>query len=94
MLYQITGPQYDTLPFWLGEGLATLAESAPNPAYAVVLETAVANQAIIPFDQLCLSFPDSETDALLAYAQSLFVDPVHPGQLWQSHAARDGFGCG
>ncbi len=70
LLYQITGTQYEALPHWLGEGLATLAESAPNPAYAVVLETAVANQATIPFNQLCHSFPDSEADALLAYAQS------------------------
>ncbi len=70
LLYQATGPQYEALPVWLAEGLATLAESAPNPAYAVVLETAVANQATIPFNQLCETFPTTEADALLAYAQS------------------------
>ncbi len=70
LLYRVTGPQYDALPVWLSEGLATLAESDPNPSYAVVLETAVANQTTIPFDQLCQTFPADEADALLAYAQS------------------------
>lgn len=70
LLYQATGLQYETLPMWLSEGLATLAERTPNPAYGVVLETAVGNQTILPFSQLCHTFPSSEGDALLAYAQS------------------------
>ncbi|MCA9935394.1 MAG: hypothetical protein H6662_10200 [Ardenticatenaceae bacterium] len=70
LLYRAIGPQYDALPLWLNEGLATLAESAPNPTYDLVLETAVADQTTLPFDQLCTVFPASEADAVLAYAQS------------------------
>ena len=70
LLYRAIGPQYDALPLWLNEGLASLAEESPNPAYAVVLQTAVAEQSTRPFDQLCATFPASEGEAVLAYAQS------------------------
>lgn len=69
-LYQVLGAGYESLPRWFNEGLATLAESNPNPNYARVLETAVANQSTIPFAQLCENFPLAENQAVLAYAQS------------------------
>ncbi len=70
LLYQATGARYEALPLWLSEGVATLAERAPNPTYAQALQTAVANQATLPFTQLCAAFPNNEPDLLLAYAQS------------------------
>lgn len=70
LLYQATGARYEALPLWLSEGLATLAERAPNPTYALTLQTAVANQTTLPFAQLCAAFPNHEPDVLLAYAQS------------------------
>lgn len=70
LLYQVAGARYESLPVWLSEGLATLAESIPNPSYAVVLETAVANQNTLPFTQLCATFPTTEPEILMAYAQS------------------------
>ncbi len=70
-LYQVLGVNYDNLPLWFNEGLASLVEPNPNPNYALVLETAVANQSTIPFAQLCQRFPQAEDQAVLAYAQSL-----------------------
>lgn len=71
LLYQVTGPSYDTLPLWFNEGLATYLEEIPNPNYEVILETAVADGTTIPFAELCRTFPEAEDRALLAYAQSV-----------------------
>ncbi|HEX6384773.1 MAG TPA: peptidase MA family metallohydrolase [Anaerolineae bacterium] len=71
LLYQITGPAYGAVPLWFNEGLATLAEKTPNPNYETVLATAVADRATIPFAELCHTFPATEEQAVLAYAQSL-----------------------
>jgi len=70
LLYRATGANYERLPRWLAEGLATTVQAAPNPRYASLLETAVATQTTIPFAQLCAAFPQTEERALLAYAQS------------------------
>lgn len=70
-LYQVLGANYETLPVWFNEGVASLIESNPNPNYELVLKTAVTNQATTPFSQLCERFPLAEDQAVLAYAQSL-----------------------
>jgi hypothetical protein len=71
LLYQSFGPvAYEAIPHWLNEGLATLLEARPNPNYALVLETAVANFATLPLADLCEGFPAAEERAVLAYAQS------------------------
>ncbi|MFQ5419155.1 MAG: peptidase MA family metallohydrolase, partial [Anaerolineae bacterium] len=70
LLYQTMGAQVEALPAWLNEGVATLLETNPNPGYELALETAVANQTLIPFKDLCLNFPSAEEQAILAYAQS------------------------
>jgi len=70
-LYQVLGVNYENLPAWFNEGLASLVEPNPNPNYELVLETAVSNQSSIPFSQLCERFPAPEEQAVLAYAQSL-----------------------
>lgn len=70
-LYQMMPDNYEQLPVWLNEGLATLVELTPRPVYETVLTTAVADQNTIPFAQLCTSLPTDDEQTLLAYAQSL-----------------------
>jgi hypothetical protein len=75
LIYQTAGPNYEQMPTWFEEGLATFVEGSPSPSYETVLATAVANQTTIPFTDLCQSFPDVEERTLLAYAQSAsFID--------------------
>lgn len=71
LLYHATGPGYRQLPMWLNEGLATLVEENPNPIYESLLKTAVSDSTLLPFTDLCHTFPGEENKALLAYAQSL-----------------------
>lgn len=71
LLYQSVGPvAYENVPHWLNEGLATLLEARPNPNYALMMETAVANAVTIPLADLCDPFPAAAEQAALAYAQS------------------------
>ena len=70
LLYKRMGDQYHNLPTWLNEGLATLQEGVPNPAYIFELDRAARENALLSMHSLCASFPISEEDALLAYAQS------------------------
>ncbi len=70
LLYQATQAGYANLPRWLNEGLASLAELSPNPEYAVVLQEAVNNHALLPIVSLCSGFPPQAGQALLAYAES------------------------
>ena len=70
-LYQAMKDDYAQLPVWLNEGVATLVELTPRPAYEAVLETAVANQTTILFEELCTDLPSGDEQILLAYAQSL-----------------------
>lgn len=70
LLYQAAGSNYESIPTWFAEGLATFVESSTNPGYATVLATAVADQTTIPFSEICQAFPNVEQRTLLAYAQS------------------------
>lgn len=70
MLYRRTGAGYQDIPAWLREGLATLAETYPNPDYDRVLSNAAATGTLIPLKGLCASFPASPAEAFLAYAES------------------------
>ncbi|MCJ7566812.1 MAG: peptidase MA family metallohydrolase [Anaerolineales bacterium] len=70
LLYERMGDQYHNLPTWLNEGLAALQEGVPNPAYIFELDRAARDNTLISMHSLCASFPISEEDALLAYAQS------------------------
>jgi hypothetical protein len=72
-LYQATGPNYDRLPQWFNEGLATYMEDSPNPAYDLLLREAVDGRTTLPLTELCHAFPGREERALLAYAQSVSV---------------------
>ena len=70
MLYRVTGAQYDAVPRWFDEGLATNFETTQDATYLQLLELAVATQDTIPIKQLCATFPEADAEVRLAYAQS------------------------
>ncbi|MFN8432579.1 MAG: peptidase MA family metallohydrolase [Anaerolineales bacterium] len=70
MLYRALGDKYNKQPAWLIEGIASMVELYPNPDYARALEIASVNQTLIPFSDMCVSFPADSGSAFLAYAQS------------------------
>lgn len=70
MLYRWLGEKYANQPAWLLEGIASMAETYPNLEYARALEIANADRSLIPFIDLCASFPADAGSAFLAYAQS------------------------
>lgn len=70
MLYRSLGEHYEQQPAWLIEGIASMVELYPNPDYARALEIASVNNTLIPFTDLCASFPADSGSAFLAYAQS------------------------
>ena len=69
-LARLTAPHADALPLWLLEGIAVRMEKRPNPTYESMLETAVSNQATMPFTDLCEQLPASVNGRMLATAQS------------------------
>lgn len=78
LLYQYAEPGYDRLPAWLTEGLASLAELAPNSDYEALLDQEVENGNLLSMSSLCGPFPRDASSALLAYAQSAsFVRYLH-----------------
>ena len=78
MLYRRVGAGYHNLPAWLREGMATLAETYPNPDHERVLADAVETNTLIPLKDLCTSFPPAAGEAFLAYAESRsFTDYLH-----------------
>ncbi len=70
MLYRNLGAGYNRLPVWLNEGIASVAELYPNPDYASALKAASQSNTLLPFSDLCASFPADSGGAFLAYAQS------------------------
>lgn len=99
MLYRALGDQYTKQPAWLVEGIASMVELYPNPDYAIALETASRNNTLIPFTDLCASFPADSGSAFLAYAQSQsFVTYIRDsygvsGLSRLSSAYSEGFDC-
>jgi peptidase MA superfamily protein len=70
MMYRSVGAGYNSLPAWLREGTATLAETYPNSDYDRALADTRANNDLIPLKDLCNSFPADSGQAFLAYAES------------------------
>ncbi|MEW5828440.1 MAG: peptidase MA family metallohydrolase [Chloroflexota bacterium] len=70
LLYARTGAGYASLPEWLREGLASLAELTPDPDASRALEIASRTNSLIPLADLCGSFPPDAERAYLAYAES------------------------
>lgn len=99
MLYRSLGDQYRKQPVWLIEGIASMVELYPNPDYARALEIAGDNNTLIPFTELCASFPADSGSAFLAYAQSQsFVTYIRDsfgvsGISRLTGAYSDGFDC-
>ena len=99
MLYRSLGDSYSSQPAWLIEGIASMVEQYPNPDYARALEIAGENQSLIPFMDLCGSFPTDAGTAFLAYAQSQsFVTYIRDsfgisGLTRLTDSYSDGFNC-
>jgi hypothetical protein len=70
LLYQSLGPNYNNLPIWLTEGMASIAELYPNPDLDAALAAAVETNTLLPLADLCAAFPPDAGRAFLAYAQS------------------------
>lgn len=70
LLYRPFGANYDRLPVWLREGIASNSELYPNPDFETVLNDAAATNSILPLTDLCASFPSDTASAFLAYAES------------------------
>jgi len=69
-LYMEMGEDYANLPAWYDEGIASLSEVYSIPEYWDTLQAAWKNDNIIPFNELCRTFPSDEARAGLAYAQA------------------------
>ena len=70
LLYRNVGNGYDSLPVWLSEGIASLAELYPNPDYDQALTIASQNDSLLSISDLCDTFPLDASRAYLAYAES------------------------
>lgn len=70
MLFRALGENYKKQPVWLIEGIASMVESYANPDYERAMQIANENDTLIPFENLCASFPADSGSAFLAYAQS------------------------
>jgi hypothetical protein len=70
MLYRSVGQGYASLPVWLNEGIASLAELYPNPDYDQALRIASQSNSLLPIEELCDTFPLDASRAYLAYAES------------------------
>ncbi len=70
LLYRQVGRNYDRLPTWLLEGIASLAELYPNPDYQLALERAVDGNTLIPISELCQPFSRDASLAFLSYAEA------------------------
>ena len=99
MLFRALGEQYEKQPAWLIEGIASMVETYANPDYARALEIASVNDSLIPFTDLCASFPADSGSAFLAYAQSQsFVTYIRDsfgtsGLARLTSAYSEGFSC-
>lgn len=69
LLFRQAGAAYNSLPAWLREGLASLAEQTPNEGNSQMLKTASRNKALLPISDLCGLFPQDASGAGLAYAE-------------------------
>jgi len=70
LLYQADAEAYQHLPVWLNEGLASITELYPNPDYFTILTEAYQQNDLFSIQSLCMAFPTSASESLLAYAQS------------------------
>lgn len=69
-LYRFMGSEYQYLPAWVSEGIASQMEFFPRPEYEIRLEKANQAGELIPLAQLCQAMPTDPDQAVLAYAQA------------------------
>ncbi len=99
LTYKIVTQNYQKVPVWLGEGLASLAETYPNPDYQRTLNKAVKTGSLTPMTALCGAFPQEAAAAFQAYAQSAsFVQFLQnkfgsSGLLALVNAYKNGYSC-
>ncbi len=68
---QAAGDAYSSLPTWLTEGVASLAEIYPNPDFQRSLSKAAESDTLIPLNLLCNGFSHEASSAFLSYAESI-----------------------
>jgi hypothetical protein len=73
LTFVAASPNYDAVPRWLDEGLATLNEGEPNSTQVLAVQDALAKNKLIPIESLCGAFPADASAALLAYGQSRYI---------------------
>ena len=75
LVHEATQSDFDSVPLWLSEGLATSVQYtfAPDPDAQLLMEEAARDQTLISLDTLCAAFPQSPARARLAYAESASV---------------------
>lgn len=73
LTFVAASPNYDAVPRWLDEGLATLNEGDPNSTQVLAVQDALAKSKLIPIESLCGRFPADASLALLAYGQSRYI---------------------
>lgn len=70
LLSRYMGAEFDYLPAWLNEGIASQMEIYSLAEYDLILDRAYEDRDLIPLAHLCEAFPPDEELAFLAYAQS------------------------
>ncbi len=99
LTYDLARERYTKLPVWLREGIASRAELSVNPDYGRAISLSAENGTLIPFGELCGSFPPDSGRAFLAYAQSeaftrYFIEKYgQAGLLALINAYGDGLDC-
>ncbi len=99
LTYDLARERYPKLPVWLREGIASRAELSVNPDYGRAISLSAENGTLIPFGELCGSFPPDSGRAFLAYAQSeaftrYFIEKYgQAGLLALINAYGDGLDC-
>ncbi len=77
-LYRFMGVEYEYLPAWFSEGLASHMEAYSLPEYDLILDKASSGNDLIPIAHICQAFPVDPDLALLSYAQAdSLVDYLH-----------------
>ena len=90
LIHEATRSEFDHVPLWLSEGLATSVQYTfmPDPDAQALVEEGVRDHRLIPLDTLCGAFPHDLVRARLAYAESASVIN-HVRDLYGRQALRD-----
>jgi len=75
LIHEATQSDYDHVPMWLAEGLATSVQYtfAPDPDAQALVQETVRQPGVISLQDMCAAFPANPADARLAYAKSAGV---------------------